>query len=152
MTKEVIQQEADKGVFSMFNACMYKEQCRAAIAQPKQPARPICVAYGVKSKYGFDPVNKHKQLIGISIGRPGTVFDEQIVELFTADQMREYALAAIAAAQAAQPTDADRLDWLETIKEAYGFENEHLGNKWVLEGPFRNARAAIDAAITASKG
>ena len=29
-----VQQDAEKGVFSVFNACMYKEQCRAAIAQP----------------------------------------------------------------------------------------------------------------------
>ena len=73
--------------FANFEAIKYA--LHAATTQPVQPAMPICAAYGVKSKYGFDPADGHKQLIGISIGRPGTVFDDQIVELFTADALAD---------------------------------------------------------------
>ena len=66
--------------------------------QALPPTLPICAAYGVKSKYDFDPANGHKLLLGLSINRPGTVFDDQIVELFTADQMREYANFTVAQA------------------------------------------------------
>lgn len=38
MNKELFQQDAKNGVFSMFNACMHKEQCRAAISQPANQA------------------------------------------------------------------------------------------------------------------
>ena len=72
------------------------------------PVLPEEAAYGIKSEYGFDQKNGHKQLIGVSVGRPGSWAGARVVELYTADQMRDYALAAIAAAQAAQPTDAER--------------------------------------------
>ena len=45
--------------------------------------------------------------------------------------------------------DTERLDYLETLCEAYGFEDEHLGNRWVLDGPFCSARKCIDAASKA---
>ena len=36
---------------------------------------------------------------------------------------------------------------------AYGFEDMHEGNEWMVDGPFANLRKAIDAAILAkSKG
>lgn len=40
--------------------------------------------------------------------------------------------------------DAERLDKLDKICEAYGFEGVHEGNRWMIEGPFRDIRAAID--------
>lgn len=43
--------------------------------------------------------------------------------------------------------DTERLNWLEGQREAYGFENYHEGNRWVLDGPFNTARQAIDAAM-----
>lgn len=49
----------------------------------------------------------------------------------------------------AERLDAKRLDWLDQQGESYGFQNEHHGNRWVLDGPFRSARAAIDAAMAA---
>ena len=45
------------------------------------------------------------------------------------------------------PTDAQRLDFLETTCTAYGFEDVHEGNAWYIDGPFSNVRKAIDAAI-----
>ena len=41
--------------------------------------------------------------------------------------------------------DAERLDLLDKTRTAYGFEGEHLGNAWSIDGPFNNVRAAIDA-------
>ena len=55
---------------------------------------------------------------------------------------------ALTAKEEAQK-DTERLDYLETQCEAYGFEDEHLGNRWVLDGPFCSARKCIDAAIKA---
>ena len=48
--------------------------------------------------------------------------------------------------------DAERLDWLETQRMAYGFQEINEGNEWKVDGPFATARAAIDAAIQAQKG
>lgn len=41
--------------------------------------------------------------------------------------------------------DAERLSKLDGIGYAYGFEDMHEGNRWMIEGPFRDIRAAIDA-------
>lgn len=43
--------------------------------------------------------------------------------------------------------DAARLDALDLLKESYGFQDMHEGNRWKIEGPFRNVREAIDAAM-----
>jgi hypothetical protein len=45
--------------------------------------------------------------------------------------------------------DSERLDFLSRLYEPYGFEGEHLGNRWLLEGPFRDIREAIDSYHTA---
>jgi hypothetical protein len=45
--------------------------------------------------------------------------------------------------------DAERLEWLDRQAEAYGFEDLHEGNRWLIDGPFPNLRAAIDAARSA---
>lgn len=68
---------------------------------------------------------------------------------------------AIAMAQAAiaQPVpqaqgdakDAERLDWLQSQTEAYGFQDMHEGNRWTIDGPFMFVRDAIDAAIASQK-
>lgn len=61
---------------------------------------------------------------------------------------------AIPSVKGAQPvaangvTDAQRLDWLEQQGYSYGFEDMHEGNRWLIEGPYRTAREAIDAAIS----
>ena len=52
-------------------------------------------------------------------------------------------LARLDAAEA----DAKRLDALDQLGSAYGFQGMHEGNRWMIEGPFVNVRAAIDAAI-----
>lgn len=126
------------------------------------PVLPEEAAYGIKSEYGFDQKNGHKQLIGVSVGRPGSWAGARVVELYTADQMRDYALAAIAAAQAAQLTDAERYRWLRN--EAWGGNNisqrfphvvefkAGLVPRFVTELAEDALDAAIDAAITASKG
>lgn len=41
--------------------------------------------------------------------------------------------------------DKARLDWLDTQGVAYGFEETHEGNRWLLDGPFNSVRDAIDA-------
>lgn len=41
--------------------------------------------------------------------------------------------------------DAQRLDWLETTRMAYGTGDCHEGNSWLVEGSFVNVRVAIDA-------
>lgn len=40
--------------------------------------------------------------------------------------------------------DVDRLNKLDALCEAYGFEGIHEGNRWTIDGPFRDIRAAID--------
>lgn len=43
--------------------------------------------------------------------------------------------------------DAERLDRLDIECEAYGCEGIHEGNRWMIDGPFRTVRDAIDAAM-----
>lgn len=43
--------------------------------------------------------------------------------------------------------DAERLDRLDIECEAYGCEGTHEGNRWMIDGPFRTVRDAIDAAL-----
>ncbi|WP_313284591.1 hypothetical protein [Stutzerimonas kunmingensis] len=43
--------------------------------------------------------------------------------------------------------DAERLDRLDIECEAYGCEGIHEGNRWMIDGPFRTVRDAIDAAL-----
>lgn len=44
--------------------------------------------------------------------------------------------------------DAERLDTLDGLGYSYGFEDMHEGNRWVIEGPFKSVRDAIDDAKT----
>ena len=41
--------------------------------------------------------------------------------------------------------DSGRLDLLDSLCEAYGFQDIHEGNRWVIDGPFRDIRAAADS-------
>jgi hypothetical protein len=43
--------------------------------------------------------------------------------------------------------DAERLDLLDQQGYAYGFQDMHEGNRWLIEGPFKSLRVAIDEAI-----
>lgn len=47
--------------------------------------------------------------------------------------------------------DASRLDRLDIECEAYGCEGIHEGNRWMIDGPFRTVRDAIDAALAAKE-
>lgn len=51
--------------------------------------------------------------------------------------------AMIARLRAAE-ADVDRLNKLDSLCEAYGFEGIHEGNRWMIDGPYRDIRAAID--------
>lgn len=44
--------------------------------------------------------------------------------------------------------DAERMDRLEMECEAYGSQDIHEGNRWVVDGPFATVRDAIDAAMS----
>jgi len=50
-----------------------------------------------------------------------------------------------AARIAALEADAARMDFLDSIGAAYGFEDTHEGNRWMVDGPFSSVRAALDA-------
>ena len=41
--------------------------------------------------------------------------------------------------------DAKRLNWLESQRMAYGFQDIHEGNQWCVEGAYCSVREAIDA-------
>lgn len=43
--------------------------------------------------------------------------------------------------------DSSRLEWLDRQGHAYGFEDMHEGNRWLIDGPFTNLRTAIDTAM-----
>jgi len=43
--------------------------------------------------------------------------------------------------------DAERLNYMETLCMAYGFQDIHEGNSWKIKGPFATLRMAIDADI-----
>ena len=58
-----------------------------------------------------------------------------------AEAERDAALAELEACR----RDADRLDRLDALCEAYGFQDIHEGNRWMIDGPFRTVRDAIDA-------
>lgn len=45
--------------------------------------------------------------------------------------------------------DASRLEWLDRQVEAYGTEGIHEGNRWLIDGPYRDLRQAIDEAMEA---
>ncbi len=49
-------------------------------------------------------------------------------------------IARLRAAEA----DVERLNKLDALCEAYGFEGIHEGNRWMIDGPCRDIRAAID--------
>ncbi|MCV0076771.1 hypothetical protein KUC82_06930 [Pseudomonas aeruginosa] len=49
-------------------------------------------------------------------------------------------IARLRAAEA----DVERLNKIDALCEAYGFEGIHEGNRWMIDGPYRDIRAAID--------
>ena len=54
-------------------------------------------------------------------------------------------IRALLSERAELKRDAERLDRLDREVEAYGFEGVHEGNRWMIDGPFRDIRTAIDA-------
>ena len=85
-----------------------------------------------------------------------SITDEQIAEIEEAAESRKaegfllvhnlscHDLLALIARLRAAENDSARLDKLDGIVEAYGFE-VHEGNRWVIDGPFRDIHTAIDA-------
>ena len=65
------------------------------------------------------------------------------------DRDADFVLLQAADKIAALEADAARLDFLDSIGVAYGFEDTHEGNRWMVDGPFRSVRVAIDAAMQA---
>lgn len=72
---------------------------------------------------------------------------EVAVACATAEQERDQLRAKLEALR----KDAERLDRLDIECEAYGCEDIHEGNRWMIDGPFRTVRDAIDAAMAAKE-
>jgi hypothetical protein len=73
---------------------------------------------------------------------------------YDTSQLEAYARDAVASyyhIAEADRRDAERMDWLDAHYESYGFEDQHEGNRWLLEGPYMTARDALDAAIAATQ-
>lgn len=83
------------------------------------------------------------------------ITDEQLAKLeqavaesmLYAVQIDTAHISALIARLRAAENDAERLTWLDRQVEAYGFEGIHEGNRWYIDGPFRDLRTAIDAAM-----
>ncbi|HGO9515751.1 hypothetical protein [Pseudomonas aeruginosa] len=77
-----------------------------------------------------------------------SISDEQLAEL--ADGCIDSipcpisALYELAERLIAAEADVERLNKLDALCEAYGFEGIHEGNRWMIDGPYRDIRAAID--------
>lgn len=56
-------------------------------------------------------------------------------------------MRALLAERAELIKDRERLDQLDKLGYAYGFQDVHEGNRWEIDGPFSNVRSALDAAI-----
>lgn len=54
-------------------------------------------------------------------------------------------ILALLAERAELKRDAERLNKLDKLCEAYGFEDVHEGNRWMIDGPFGNIRDAADS-------
>ena len=72
-------------------------------------------------------------------------------EALAAHQAQQAQQAGRADAQPVEPTDTQMLDWLETQRAAYGFQDLHEGNTWSVDGPFATARDAMRAAMLAAR-
>lgn len=53
-------------------------------------------------------------------------------------------IAELEAQLAGVLTDTERLNWLDSQVEGYGFEGIQEGNRWHIDGPFYSLRHAID--------
>ena len=65
------------------------------------------------------------------------------------DRDADFVLLQAADKIEALEADAARLDFLNLIGEAYGFEDTLEGYRWMVDGPFSSVRVAIDAAMQA---
>ena len=65
---------------------------------------------------------------------------------------RDQRIAALESRLREVEKDAARLDYLDALGFAYGFEDMHEGNKWEIHGAYPNLRAAIDATLEQSNG
>lgn len=90
---------------------------------------------GLIAQHGRDSVELSKQCHARDVARK---------ERDKAEAERDAALAELKACR----KDAERLDRLDKECEAYGFEGIHEGNRWMIDGPFRTVRDAIDAAMS----
>lgn len=83
--------------------------------------------------------------------RASTWISECAFPLMTVAQ-HERILSAVTAERDRLRKDAERLDRLDIECEGYGCEGVHEGNRWMIDGPFRTVRDAIDAALAAKEG
>ena len=56
-----------------------------------------------------------------------------------------FELRRLRAENAELAKDAGRLDLLDSLCESYGFQDVHEGNRWVIDGPYRDIRTAADS-------
>ncbi|WP_462382238.1 hypothetical protein [Pseudomonas sp. Marseille-QA0892] len=74
-------------------------------------------------------------------------FESGIVEMKDGPFVDADDYDALLAERDALKKDAERLDRLDLESEAYGFEGIHEGNRWMIDGPYKTVRDAIDAAM-----
>lgn len=80
------------------------------------------------------------------------ISDEQLAEVeeiafrdtATRVTVKASELRGLIARLRAAEADVERLNKLDALCEAYGFEGIHEGNRWMIDGPYRDIRAAID--------
>lgn len=91
-----------------------------------------------------------ESLAGAAVANPG-VYEDSEEEFELMSQIRPMNIAGLIERLRCAEKDAARLEWLDKQVEAYGFEDIHEGNRWVIDGPYRDLRHAIDNAMEQSK-
>lgn len=85
------------------------------------------------------------QIGALTIELNGRLQERVDAQIARADVIAAINLQMIEALTQGIARDSERLDWLDAQVHTYRFEDMHEGNRWTIEGPYRDVRAAIDA-------
>jgi len=106
-------------------------------------ASPAEMVALLRDLLGVDVRTKDCDSYGVAVCE----LQEQIDGLVNTIHAQQAERDALLAERDALAKDAERLDRLDIECEAYGCEGIHEGNRWMIDGPFRTVRDAIDAAL-----